>query len=714
MNRQILKVLISTENDVVFSRQRARQIAGLLSFEPQDQTRIATAVSEIARNAFRYAGRGSIEFLMEGASPPQSLFIRIRDSGPGIPHLRDILDGRYRSQTGMGLGLVGAKRLMDHFDVETAKGKGTTILLGKILPRRARVVGPAELSQIAQTLARNASQSPAAEVLQQNQELLSALDELRRRQEELTQLNQELEDTNRGVVALYAELADKADHLRQADEMKSRFLSNMSHEFRTPLNSVLALSRLLLDRVDGELTTEQEKQVHFIRRSAESLTELVNDLLDLAKVESGKVVVTPSAFSVQHLFGALRGMLRPLLLSRSLNLVFEDASSLPDFFTDEGKLSQILRNLVSNALKFTERGEVRISARSADGDSTEIIVADTGIGIAPEHREVVFQEFAQVDHALQRHVKGTGLGLPLSKKLTELLGGTIALESEPGVGSTFKVTLPRRYKTADEEAMTGGAIDPARLPVLVLEDSDETLEIYEAYLKESPYQVIPARSIEQARAALDDYRLAAVLLDTTAAEDARWEFLADLKAKTSQAAGIPVIATGAAEDRGRALSLGAECHAAKPLPGAWLLDQLGKLTTRRDRKTVLLIDDEDVARYLLRQSLNGLRLNFIEAADGEKGLEMAFEKQPDLIFLDLGLPGISGRQVLETLRTDFRTAEIPVVIVTSQLFKPDELDVLKRMAVSVVSKTDLGGRQAIEKFQSILADSRVLYVEGQA
>ena len=272
---------------------------------------------------------------------------------------------------------------------------------------------------------------------------MRTLDELRQRQEELTRLNRELEDTNRGVVALYAELDERADHLRRADEVKTRFLSNMTHEFRTPLNSILALTRLLLDHVDGELSPEQERQVYFIRKSAENLSELVNDLLDLAKVEAGKIVVRPAEFEVRNLFGALRGMLRPLLLNTSVNLVFDEPEGIPPLNTDEGKVSQILRNFISNALKFTEQGEVRVSAKlSPDGRSVVFSVTDTGIGIAPEHQDIIFQEFTQLENAVQRKVRGTGLGLPLSKKLAELLGGSVSVASELGLGSTFSATHP--------------------------------------------------------------------------------------------------------------------------------------------------------------------------------------------------------------------------------------------------------------------------------
>jgi signal transduction histidine kinase len=267
----------------------------------------------------------------------------------------------------------------------------------------------------------------------------------------LEQLNRELEDTNRGVVALYAELDERADHLRRVDEMKSHFLSNMSHEFRVPINAILSLAHLLLDRIDGELTPEQDLQVSFIRKAAEDLAELVNDLLDLAKIEAGKITVRPSEFDVNTLFGTLRGMLRPLLLGETVDLVFETPADMPPLFTDESKVSQILRNFISNALKFTERGEVRVSARLAsEGDRIILAVADTGIGIAPDDQEAIFEEFTQLENALQRRVKGTGLGLPLCRKLATLLGGRVEVDSQVGVGSTFSVVLPLRYQRPDD------------------------------------------------------------------------------------------------------------------------------------------------------------------------------------------------------------------------------------------------------------------------
>jgi signal transduction histidine kinase len=272
-------------------------------------------------------------------------------------------------------------------------------------------------------------------------ELRRALAEVHARQAEIERLTVELHETNRGVLALYAELDDRARDLRLASEAKSRFLSEISHELRTPLTSVLNLTRILLDRTDGGLTSEQEHQITLIRRSVHGLTEMVNDLLDMAKIEAGKVELRPTWVAVPDLFAALRGICRPLITTDAVALVFDDAQDLPSVFTDEARLSQVLRNFLSNAIKFTERGEIRLRARS-EGDMIRFEVSDTGIGIAQADQALIFEDFSQVDGPIQRRVVGTGLGLPLTRRLATLLGGRVELSSAVGVGSTFSVTIP--------------------------------------------------------------------------------------------------------------------------------------------------------------------------------------------------------------------------------------------------------------------------------
>lgn len=258
-------------------------------------------------------------------------------------------------------------------------------------------------------------------------------------------LRAELEETNRGVVALYGELEEQADQLREATELKSRFLAYMSHEFRTPINSIRSITRLLLDKVDGPLTSEQERQVHFIQQQSAEFAEMVNDLLDLAKVEAGRVEISPAWFEMVDLFSALRGMFKPVLTNPDVVLVFEAPQGIPTLYTDDQKLSHILRNFISNALKFTPRGEVRVTATLEGDDKVTFQVADTGIGIAHEFHETIFKDFSQVQSPLQKRLRGTGLGLSLSKRLAELIGGTVSLTSEPGQGSVFSVTVPIKF-----------------------------------------------------------------------------------------------------------------------------------------------------------------------------------------------------------------------------------------------------------------------------
>ena len=429
------------EEDVVSARRRAREAAERAGFERQDATRIATAVSEIARNAVGYAGGGTVElFVADGA-----LSVRVADRGPGIPHVDDVLGGRYTSPTGLGAGITGARRLMDDFHVDTAEGRGTTVVMSMKLPPGTRL-GEADAARIAAELARGDPPEPVRELYEQNREVLGALAALEERKEELERLNRELEDTNRGVVALYAELDQRAEQLRLANDLKAQFLSYMSHEFRTPLDSILALSGLLLARTDGPLTAEQETQVGFVRRSARDLLDMVDDLLAASRVDAGQVKVRPSRFAVEDVYNAVRAMLRPLMDDGGPPLVWEVEPELPILHTDEAKVAQILRNLVSNALKFTEEGEVRVSATRGPGEGTILFrVADTGIGIAPEDRERIFRDFAQVASHLQRRVRGSGLGLPLSRKLAVLLGGDLGVESTPRAGSVFSLVVPVTY-----------------------------------------------------------------------------------------------------------------------------------------------------------------------------------------------------------------------------------------------------------------------------
>jgi signal transduction histidine kinase/CheY-like chemotaxis protein len=667
VNGRLFSVRVRHEHDIVAARRRARQIAEALGFGAPEQTRIATTVSELARNAFQYARGGSVEYFVEGTLAPQVLTVRVSDDGPGISNLEEVLTGRYRSTTGMGLGVLGARRLMDAFDVQSGPN-GTTVTVKKIFPRRAPLLGPGHLEKLSGRLLAEPPAGPIEEVQQQNQELVRTLEELRARQDELERVNRELEDTNRGVVALYAELEERADHLRRADDLKTRFLSNMTHEFRTPVNSILALTSLLGDRLGG--AAEQKDELFYIRKSAQQLSDLVDDLLDIAKVEAGKIDIRPAPFEVSALFGALRGMLRPLLLNQSLALVFEEPDDIPPIYSDETKVSQILRNFISNALKYTERGEVRVTARwTADRSAVEFSVADTGIGIPELDVARVFDEFVQIENPLQRRVKGTGLGLPLSKRLAELLGGSIAVKSELGVGSTFSVTIPIVYRSTGQIQVA--PIQPGRSPVLVLEDSDEDLMVVERMLANTRFQVVPAQSLDAATTALEVIRPVAIVLDLRLQGQEAWDFMTRLK-REHRTADIPIVVTSTVDDRQKGFALGANAYGVKPIQKQWLIDALESVTPARRVVRVLAVDDEETSRFIVREMLNDASYAVTEAGSGIEGLRLTHELAPDIILLDLRLTDMTGIEMCERLRRDPKTSHVPAILVTSQHLSSEE------------------------------------------
>jgi signal transduction histidine kinase len=583
MRHTLLELELANDRDMIAARQRARQVSALLDFDAQDQVRIATAVSEVARNAVRHGGGGRIEFALEeegGRNP--SLSISIADSGPGIADFETAIGGT--TPTGEPkLGLVTARRLMDDFEVKSAPRHGTSITLRKHVPRRAEPLTRARIEALGRAVAAHRTSDASVEMQQQNRDLLRSMEELRLRQEELTRLNAELEDTNRGVMALYSELDERAAHLRAADETKTRFLSSVSHEFRTPVNSILALSKILLHRLDGELTGEQERQVRYIVQAAEQLSTLIDDLLDLRKVESGKIQLRVEGFTVTDLFAALRGMFKPLAVNDNVALVIDEPDDLPELYTDQGKVAQILRNLVSNALKFTVRGSVRVSCRlSQDQQLILFEVVDTGIGIAPENHRRIFDEFSQVENPLQTSVKGTGLGLPLSQRLAGLLGGGIEIRSALGQGSTFTLAIPLR-------------IDG---------------------------------------------------------------------------------------ERGAALPVSSE-------PAPMALDR------------VLIIDDNEIERYALRQFLSTSRYEVIEATGGYDGLRLARQAHPDVIFLDLMMPDVHGFEVLKMLKAIEDTRRIPVVVFTSQRLESAEELERTAAADALLMKSDLSRDTVIETMHRV-------------
>jgi signal transduction histidine kinase len=569
---ELLRLTIAGERDVFLVRQRGREVAAAVGLESQDQIRVATVLSDLGRD------------LVKRPTPTRVVFWLRRTPVPALAIELSWLGGSAVSRLGPGWNTAG--RLMD--DVEATHQDDTgAIVLVKHLPGSTSPFTVAHVDRVRRELATLSSGNALDELRAQNQELLDTLETLENKQKELVRLNEELEETNRGVVALYkelteeleqtnrgvvalyAELDEKTIQLRDASEAKTRFWSNVSHELRTPINSVIGLARLLAAAGADPLTDEQRRQVRLITESGTTLLVLVNELLDAAKAESGRLEPQITPVNLGELFPQLRGTLRPVAPTDDVRLVIDDPPELPALLTDEVMLGRILRNLLSNGLKFTESGEVRLALHvDADRGELRFVVTDTGIGIPVHEQTRVFEEFHQVPNDLQSRSAGTGLGLPYARRLAEILDGDLVLSSEPGVGTEVTLRLPARH-------VDTGPVAPV--------------------------------------------------------------------------------------------------------------------------DTALLVDDDAEFRGRLRGMLHDMAHTIVEAGEGRAALDSVARRRPDLIFLDLVMPVMSGSEVLGVLRQDPDLHDIPVVVLTSA--DPDGLDLTgPRLHASVLRKSQLSPdsiRQAV-------------------
>ena len=436
---------IRTESDVVMVRQRARLIAALLGFDTHEQTRISTSVSEIARNAFLYARGGQAKFSLDDDSP-ERLIILISDSGQGIPNLAEILVGGYKSETGLGRGLLGTRKLMDTFRVDSIPGHGTTVELGKVLPSQASTITPQFVARISGELAKLAPTNPMEEIRQQNTELLRALETLRSRKVELDQLYREVADANTLLEekAGALERTTAAEHSARAVAeaavaTREELLAIVSHDLRNPLSTIVTSAYLLLGRTthDGDNAERDHKLAETILRSADWMNRLIADLLDLAQIQAGRLSVEQTPHHTAELIRECVEMLTPLAAPKDLKLDNRACENLR-VSCDRERVLQILSNLVGNAIKFTPQGGSIFIEVQNGGHEARISVRDTGQGIAEEELPRIFDRFWQ---AQQKNRAGIGLGLSIAKGLVEAHGGLLWVESKLGAGTTFFFTL---------------------------------------------------------------------------------------------------------------------------------------------------------------------------------------------------------------------------------------------------------------------------------
>ena len=503
-----------------------------------------------------------------------------------------------------------------------------------------------------------------------------------------------------------AEALEEANvRLQELDRLKDRFLANMSHELRTPLNSIIGFSEVLIDGFVGEMTSEQEECLGNIRSSGHHLLALINDILDLSKIEAGRMELELATFDVAGLLAEVEMTIRPLIKKKSQVLKVEQAGGLPHLTADRFRVKQVLLNLLSNSYKFAPvEGHITLSCRLVDQTTMLFSVADTGIGIKPEDQEMIFEEFRQADGSPEQEMTGTGLGLTISKRLVEMHGGRIWVESKYGHGATFSFLLPLADPPAAEPGAAGGTERSSDgKTVLVVEDNRQFSDLLAFYLRREGY--IPVQYYNGVGVLDHARRLkpALVTLDVMLPDLDGWDVLRALKSDPLTK-DIPVLVISVLENSELAFSLGAVDYLIKPVRRDDLHRVLGQLAAPAlpDRGVkVLVVDDDPGVVLLLRRMLPAGRYTLLPAYDGEQGLILARSEHPDVVLLDLLMPGMSGFEVLEALRADVRTSAIPVIVLTAKDVTPGERKLLNDHVQGLVRKSALTP-------QSLLAELRRL------
>ncbi|MBJ6751103.1 response regulator [Geomonas anaerohicana] len=552
----------------------------------------------------------------------------------------------------------------------------------------SRVVAGEDVRRLASELA-----VKNAELVQQSEELVQQSTELAQQSDELARRNQVLDQ--------------QKQLLEEATRLKSEFLSNMSHELRTPLNSVLALSRVLAVQAAQRLSEEERGYLGIIERNGKHLLSLINDILDLAKIESGRQDLFMETVDPAKVAGEVVDSLAVLAREKGIALSLVAPDTLPEMHIDVKKLRQMLQNLVGNAVKFTAQGSVtlRLEARG-----TEIIfeVKDTGIGIAPQYLESIFLEFRQADGSTSRSYEGTGLGLAIVKKSALLLGGDVEVASELGRGSVFTLRLPVQCAAAAAERRSGAPAGitgmpaplepewrPAQVPgrsVLVVDDDPEAVSLITTHLGQAGFGTLSALNGRDALRLARANRPFAITLDIMMPEMDGWEVMRELK-EHPETADIPVMIISLSEDRATGIALGAVGVISKPVGKEELMEAFARLTGAGCR-LVMVVDDNEYDRCFLASLFKEKGLDVLLAESGPQALDLAVADHPDLITLDLLMPGMDGAEVLDRLRSNACTADIPVVVITSKELSRAELQRLSSGVNAIISKNGLE-RQAV-------------------
>ena len=538
--------------------------------------------------------------------------------------------------------------------------------------------------------------------------------ELETAQEAMLNLVEDLNKSKDELEKRTLELEEMNIKIQEATRLKSQFLANMSHELRTPLNSIIGFTCIILQGIVGELNNEQKKQLNMVYGSAKHLLGLINDILDLSKIEAGKIEIIPAEFEIRELIQSVEKMVFPMIEKKGLTLQVAVSENMPQTIcNDKNRIKQVLINLLSNAIKFTESGKIMVNLDFGLGiaelekKESEIVfsVADTGIGIKPEHLSEVFDEFKQIEGPLKEKPTGTGLGLAISKKMVEMMGGRIWVESEYGKGSCFQFAIPVKEITTAKRppAISPEALDLSKKLILTIDDEVESQEMLKIYLKTEGYEVIQAYNAMEAMELARKYRPFAITLDIIMPGKDGWDILHELK-KDPQTKDIPVICISILDNREMGLFLGAFEYLVKPITKEQLMKELRTLEKRFRIYDILIVDDEPQAVELLAQYLGGETNNYrvAKAFGGKEGLAVVKERRPDLIILDLMMPEIDGFEVIRHLKKSEETKDIPIIIVSAKKLTQEEVEYLNRNIEKIIRKGNFSKQELLKDIKKAL------------
>jgi signal transduction histidine kinase/DNA-binding response OmpR family regulator len=536
--------------------------------------------------------------------------------------------------------------------------------------------------------------------------------ELNRRIEEIIGLQAKLEAHNEALNAHNEELALLSAQAQASNRLKSEFLANMSHELRTPLNSIIGYTELVLTEEGLDLDPQSRQNLEIVQRNARHLLALINDILDLSKIEAGRLSVYPEPFDAQAVLEAVVAMTRPMAEQKHLGLRLSLAPGLGPIVSDETKVRQIVLNLVTNAIKFTESGDVNISLVPMGATRWAVVVSDSGIGIAPEYQALVFEEFRQVDQGSTRAAGGTGLGLSIARKLARLLQGDLTLESAPGRGSTFTLELPRKLAVASvpsgpapgEASVVDAPAD--NTDVVVIDDDPLSLHLTAEKLKGTAYHVIPAATPDDGIAQVGARRPYAVILDVKMRRVDDWKLLRALKGDPGTSS-VPVIVASFDENKPLAYSLGAAACLRKPLETPALLGALDGLreASMTSAGTALVLGEEADALDVYVRVLRDARYEVAVVRDGDAALEHVRRATPALLVADLPMNLSDPLPFLDHWRQDPVLRERPALIVMGSELSRESMTRLPRFR-QILPKIKLSPELLSNSLRALLSQLR--------